>query len=503
VAATLGSAGRRDSNAARRPHRRGARSGAPRTTPAADDLAARQGRRQARGPCVAPPRRRSASPQVGIPRSRGVPGAGRATLLRSGGQAGARRRAPLPPPPVAARSWGILRGFPLGTAPQCQGTRTAPGRCLREAATSPLPLRHKVDGVPLPYRCTYSATRQRTGRGRSRRRFNPHPARRPSATWRRAGRHRPQRDVSILTRPEGRVLQSTPGYPDLTMVFQSSPGPKAECYSGACCGYSRISAFQSSPGPKAECYPDCRSRSSVRVRFNPHPARRPSATRLPGLAVVARDVSILTRPEGRVLRLDLIVCGAAHLRVSILTRPEGRVLPAWTLGTGHAAQFQSSPGPKAECYATVTAAPLLATTFQSSPGPKAECYRCRHGHDLDGGAVSILTRPEGRVLPYPRPFCYGEALRVSILTRPEGRVLLVRCDHQERLLRRVSILTRPEGRVLRDRERRRHVVDIGVSILTRPEGRVLPLPSRSRPGWWCCFNPHPARRPSATATLAR
>ncbi len=53
---------------------------------------------QARGPCVAPQRRRSASPQVKMPRSCGVPGADRATLLRRGGPAGARRRAPHPPP---------------------------------------------------------------------------------------------------------------------------------------------------------------------------------------------------------------------------------------------------------------------------------------------------------------------------------------------------------------------------------------------------------------------
>jgi len=67
-------------------------SGASRTRPIFTHLAARQGRRQARGPCVAPPRRRSAAPQVGMSRSCGVPGADRATIheeRRSSGRAAA------------------------------------------------------------------------------------------------------------------------------------------------------------------------------------------------------------------------------------------------------------------------------------------------------------------------------------------------------------------------------------------------------------------------------
>ncbi len=63
--------------------------------------------------------------------------------------------------------------------------------------------------------------------------------------------------------------------------------------------------FQSSPGPKAECY--------ALVADN----------RKPGIAV-----SILTRPEGRVLR----------------SSPIRSTSHCW---------FQSSPGPKAECYLTM------------------------------------------------------------------------------------------------------------------------------------------------------
>ncbi len=90
---------------------------------------------------------------------------------------------------------------------------------------------------------------------------------------------------------------------------------------------------------------------------------------------------------------------------------------------------------------------MAAGVFQSSPGPKAGCYDVSVGAELLGEQVSILTRPEGRVLPGaanrvmacykfqsspgPKAGCYGRlwlaptrTLKVSILTRPEGRVLL-------------------------------------------------------------------------------
>ncbi len=71
--------------------------------------------------------------------------------------------------------------------------------------------------------------------------------------------------------------------------------------------------FQSSPGPKAECYPP----------RTPLPLR-------------GHEVSILTRPEGRVLR-------SCPLGISM-------AIPV----------FQSSPGPKAECYIEREAAVALA-----------------------------------------------------------------------------------------------------------------------------------------------
>ena len=60
--------------------------------------------------------------------------------------------------------------------------------------------------------------------------------------------------------------------------------------------------------------------------FNPHPTRRPGATEAANSQYGIMDVSILTRPGGRVLPLVAI----AH----------SQSLPS----------FQSSPDPEAGCY---------------------------------------------------------------------------------------------------------------------------------------------------------
>ena len=145
--------------------------------------------------------------------------------------------------------------------------------------------------------------------------------------------------------------------------------------------------------------------------------------------------------------------------------------------------------------------------FQSSPARKGGCYFLRdHGPD-DGGRVSILTRPKGRVLPPLRPQEGSGHRGVSILTRPKGRVLRCRrrlvpvshnqfqssparkggcyCPADRHLVRRVdvSILTRPKGRVLLGHGAHAGKELSQVSILTRPKGRVLPpgAPGASRP----------------------
>ena len=141
----------------------------------------------------------------------------------------------------------------------------------------------------------------------------------------------------------------------------------------------------------------------VLICFNPHPPRGAGATKYYGYSETTLAVSILTRPEGRVLR-------------------------SWHIGHDREHWFQSSPAPRGGCY--------LKSRLSAE--------------EL---AVSILTRPEGRVLlkligrnhllnlfqssPAPRGGCYKNALsvgheyqNVSILTRPEGRVL--RCVYAAR-----------------------------------------------------------------------
>ena len=167
-----------------------------------------------------------------------------------------------------------------------------------------------------------------------------------------------------------------------------------------------------------------------------------------GLAHLAADVSILTRPEGRVQPLDNAEA-IIRLPVSILTRPEGRV------------------------QHDVVHRGKLLSLFQSSPGLLAGCNRYDLRPDADPASVSILTRPGGRVQP--------AWLEETELTAP------------------VSILTRPEGRVQPCRE----------TTVSPRSTRFQSSPGQKagcNPDWEtrrrvrCAgFNPHPARRPGATS----
>ncbi len=113
------------------------------------------------------------------------------------------------------------------------------------------------------------------------------------------------------------------------------------------------------------------------------------------------DVSILTRPEERVLlckRSEVLYCFA----VSILTRPEERVLRATQRNSQRVSkrEFQSSPALKSGCYAVLgRVASDSSRPFQSSPALKSGCYvSARSVQSVGEFAVSILTRPEERVL---------------------------------------------------------------------------------------------------------
>ena len=89
--------------------------------------------------------------------------------------------------------------------------------------------------------------------------------------------------------------------------------------------------------------------------------------------------------------------------------------------------------------------------------------------------VSILTRPQGRVLPLNLWTRHPEKEGVSILTRPQGRVL-----HAPAIGQGVGSACfnphPPTGTGAAVPHRVAHLILIGVSILTRPQGRVLLLP---------------------------
>ncbi len=61
--------------------------------------------------------------------------------------------------------------------------------------------------------------------------------------------------------------------------------------------------------------------------------------------------------------------------------------------------------------------------FQSSAAPKDGCYASSAGGLAEKNRVSILSRPEGRLLLARRIPVERGSVDVSILSRPEGRLL--------------------------------------------------------------------------------
>jgi len=84
--------------------------------------------------------------------------------------------------------------------------------------------------------------------------------------------------VSILTRPEGRVLQRY--YDAMTKIleFQSSPDPKAGCYLLVQGLIVQPDSFNPHPTRRPGATADLRGYPAYLLRFNPHPTRRPGAT---------------------------------------------------------------------------------------------------------------------------------------------------------------------------------------------------------------------------------
>ena len=308
-------------------------------------------------------------------------------------------------------------------------------------------------------------------------RFNPHPTRRPGATCLR----------DIVTRRN--------------IEFQSSPDPKAGCDHVGRPGAGWQAGFQSSPDPKAGCDRSPAAWSCLcPCCFNPHPTRRPGATSHLR-SVYEPWWKFQSSPDPKA-GCDVAHCHQACLVrvVSILTRPEGRVRhPETNKPINIFTAFQSSPDPKAGCDCPSRPPTPPRSSFNPHPTRRPGATLAQSEVEYDGISVSILTRPEGRVRHHGL-MVHSHPELVSILTRPEGRVR--RYPHQiPRLFIHVSILTRPEGRVRQDALYLLSVLR-DVSILTRPEGRVRRQETRRPSAYSRRFNPHPTRRPGATASMS-
>ena len=184
----------------------------------------------------------------------------------------------------------------------------------------------------------------------------------------------------------------------------------------------------------------------VRVAgFNPHPPLRADAIDAASFLRTEAQVSILTRPYGRMLSPQVPSRQRARARVSILTRPYGRMLSA---NTGYAVgdiMFQSSPALTGGCYVANSRVWSSVSLFQSSPALTGGCYfalyyaLCRNhlfqsSPALTGGCYP--SHPTTQSSPgcfNPHPPLRADAIagspdsvqpdQVSILTRPYGRML--------------------------------------------------------------------------------
>ena len=303
--------------------------------------------------------------------------------------------------------------------------------------------------------------------------FNPHPARRPdatpSATW---SPGRPAA-VSILIRPEGRMQHVEVG------AARHSPG------------YVSILIR-----PEGRMQPPTSGRTCSRCGFNPHPARRPDATRMPGGTMVMRFRFQSSSGQKAGCNSRLVPSLTSKARVSILIRPEGRMQPRGNaIDNAEHSRFNPHPARRPDATHGCGDALWRPGCFNPHPARRPDATRV---------AVNSWTPLTAGFNPHP-------ARRPDATIRGRGRLAGQRP---------VSILIRPEGRMQRLRKCATLILVI-VSILIRPEGRMQPVPdalrqaavrfqSSSGQKAGCNhrlrrkrhalkgFNPHPARRPDAT-----
>ncbi len=306
--------------------------------------------------------------------------------------------------------------------------------------------------------------------------FNPHPPERAGAT-RGAEREAGDAGVSILTRPKGRVLPQDGQVINIQEYrFQSSPARKGGCYPARHGPQPRPSEFQSSPARKGGCYQTQIRNFAQMMQFQSSPARKGGC--YPGAAATwfMPLRSVFQSSPARKGGCYSGTCTAARsipMQVSILTRPKGRVLPVSPRGWVCSRIFNPHPPERAGATNCAPTVRWPTASFQSSPARKGGCYMNCSPRRCGSSTFQSSPALSGG--------CYLPARRV------EARESLLFNPH-------------PPERAGATAPRRSSSATPGRFFNPHPPERAGATSARywaSSPGWWL-FNPHPPERAGAT-----
>ena len=159
--------------------------------------------------------------------------------------------------------------------------------------------------------------------------------------------------ISIPTQPEGRVQRVASSRRRWHRGrFQSPLSPKAECNPDDPYTHDSTQSFQSPLSPKAECNTESPAPALVCRSFNPHSARRPSATHSRResrcLPVMCKRFNPHSARRPSATRF-----ASGHHRHRLRFNPHSARRPSATAKNGGRSQrqslFQSPLSPKAEC----------------------------------------------------------------------------------------------------------------------------------------------------------
>ena len=157
--------------------------------------------------------------------------------------------------------------------------------------------------------------------------------------------------------------------------------------------------------------------------FNPHPARKPGATGAAGAAGAA-GADFNPHPA-RKPGATWCGCSVTHnVTISTLTRRESRVRRGARRESSAARYFNPHPARKPGATSPAQLVRVPWATFQPSPGAKAGCDEPRP-HVRRVLEISTLTRRESRVRPASGPASSPRWSDISTLTRRESRVRLM------------------------------------------------------------------------------